>query len=105
RLRLSGVRVRNRLTGAEADIRGTITVNAAGPWFDAVAGLLTGEASRRLRRTKGIHVAVPPATRHAVVLFSEQDERLFFLIPWLGYTWVGTTDTDFTGDPSETRAT
>jgi glycerol-3-phosphate dehydrogenase len=105
RLRLSGVRVRDRLTGAEADIRGKITVNAAGPWFDAVAGLLTGEASRRLRRTKGIHVAAPPSTRHAVVLFSEQDERLYFLIPWLGYTWVGTTDTDFTGDPSETRAT
>ena len=25
-------------------------------------------------------------------------------IPWLGYTWIGTTDTDFEGDPANARA-
>ncbi len=27
-----------------------------------------------------------------------------FAIPWLGYTWIGTTDTDFDDDPANVRA-
>jgi glycerol-3-phosphate dehydrogenase len=38
------------------------------------------------------------------VLSSPIDGRLFFAIPWLGYTWIGTTDTDFEGDPAQARA-
>src|SRR5213079_2569338 len=30
---------------------------------------------------------------------------LFFVIPWLGYSLVGTTDTDYQGDPSDVAAT
>jgi glycerol-3-phosphate dehydrogenase len=36
---------------------------------------------------------------------SHIDGRLFFIIPWLGYSWIGTTDTDFRIDPGEARAT
>lgn len=28
-----------------------------------------------------------------------------FLIPWLGHSWIGTTDTDFTDDPATVNAT
>jgi glycerol-3-phosphate dehydrogenase len=28
-----------------------------------------------------------------------------FVIPWLGHSWIGTTDTEFTGDPSTAHAT
>jgi len=28
-----------------------------------------------------------------------------FVIPWLGHTWIGTTDTDFTDDPATANAT
>jgi glycerol-3-phosphate dehydrogenase len=30
---------------------------------------------------------------------------MFFVIPWLGHAWVGTTDTDYPGDPAGARAT
>lgn len=40
----------------------------------------------------------------ANVLFSPLDGRLFFVIPLLGKTWIGTTDTDFTDDPTNVRA-
>lgn len=103
--RVVGVRARDRWTGGEREARASVVVNASGPWFDTLAGLLTGRESHRIRRTKGIHFAAPPVTRHAIVLFSNEDQRLFFLVPWLNYTWVGTTDTDFDGDPAETRAT
>jgi glycerol-3-phosphate dehydrogenase len=58
-----------------------------------------------LRLTKGVHLVTPSATRHAHVLFAQRDGRLFFVIPWLGYSLVGTTDTDYHGDPSEAAAT
>jgi glycerol-3-phosphate dehydrogenase len=57
-----------------------------------------------VRTTKGVHVACPRVIERAVVLSSPIDGRLFFAIPWLGYTWVGTTDTDFDGDPAHARA-
>src|SRR5262249_55881932 len=57
------------------------------------------------RLTKGVHVVTQSATRHAHVLFAERDGRLFFVIPWLGYSLIGTTDTDYHGDPSEAAAT
>ena len=36
-----------------------------------------------------------------MALQSAVDGRLVFAIPWLGYTWIGTTDTDFDDDPRE----
>ncbi len=102
---LTGVRVRDALTGEEADLRARVVVNAAGPWFDALAERLGPHSKRRIRTTLGIHLACQPVNRRATVLFSGRDSRLLFVIPWLGLSWVGTTDTDFAGDPGQARAT
>src|SRR6185295_2403125 len=59
----------------------------------------------QIRTTKGVHIACPPVTSRAVVVFSRVDGRLMFVIPWLGHTWIGTTDTDFTDDPATANAT
>ncbi|MBA3885425.1 MAG: glycerol-3-phosphate dehydrogenase/oxidase [Acidobacteria bacterium] len=100
-----GVRVRDSLTGDEAEVRARITINAAGPWFERVARMVTARPRGRVRTTKGIHLVCPPLTEHALVLFSQLDGRLMFAIPRQGLTWLGTTDTDYRGDPAEARAT
>lgn len=51
-----------------------------------------------LRRTKGVHLVIPRVSNNALVLFSPVDNRLFFVIPWEGYSLVGTTDTDYRDD-------
>lgn len=102
--RLEGVRVRDLLSKREFEVRSRLVVNAAGPWFDQVSGSLEDQSRSRIRTTKGIHIAMPPLSRRALVLFSPIDGRLFFVIPWLGFSWVGTTDTDFKGDPSDAMA-
>lgn len=99
-----GVRVRNTFTGEESEVRGRVIVNAAGPWFDRVASALAPSSRPVLRTTKGIHIACKPVSENATVLFAA-DNRLFFVIPWLGYSWIGTTDTDFSEDPATARAT
>jgi glycerol-3-phosphate dehydrogenase len=108
---IDGVRVRDWLSNDpnEVTIKARIVINASGPWFDRVArGFTNGaETPRRklIRTTKGIHIACPPVTSRAFVVFSRVDGRLMFLIPWLGHSWIGTTDTDFTEDPATVNAT
>jgi glycerol-3-phosphate dehydrogenase len=103
--RIVGVSVRDAITGENAGVRARVVVNASGPWFDRVAGRLEGDVPARIRTTKGIHLACEPVVQQAHAVLSHIDGRLFFVIPWLGYTWVGTTDTNFEGDPGEARAT
>lgn len=103
--RIAGLCVRDVLSGEEAEVTGRVVVNATGPWFDRVSELLTGSVSKRVRTTKGVHLACPSVTRNALVLFSPLDGRLFFAIPWLGYTWAGTTDTDYRDEPRRASAT
>jgi glycerol-3-phosphate dehydrogenase len=101
---ICGVRVRDTLTGEESEVRASVVVNASGPWFDRVAAELAPHPRRIVRTTKGIHIACRKRSESAVVLFA-RDGRLFFVIPWLGYSWIGTTDTDFAADPGGARAT
>jgi glycerol-3-phosphate dehydrogenase len=99
-----GARVEDRASQRRVDVRARLTVNATGPWLDlTTAGVRAGRRPL-LRLTKGVHLVTPSATRKAHVLFAERDGRLFFVIPWLGYSLVGTTDTDYRGDPTDAAA-
>ena len=41
---------------------------------------------------------------HAIVGMHPSDGRVFFTIPWGEQTYIGTTDTDFDGDPGQVYA-
>ncbi len=101
---ICGLRARDVLEGEEAEVRARLVINASGPWFDRVAARLGPHPRRMIRTTKGVHLACDPVSRSAVALTSPLDGRLFFVIPWLGYAWVGTTDTDFDEDPGTASA-
>ncbi|HEX7788659.1 MAG TPA: glycerol-3-phosphate dehydrogenase/oxidase, partial [Methylomirabilota bacterium] len=104
---LEGVRVRDLLTDQVFAVRASVVINAAGPWVDRVRELagLTGATPRVVRTTKGIHCLLPRVTERAVYLSSDSDERMIFVIPWRDFSLVGTTDTDFDGDPDRLWAT
>ena len=93
--RISGVEVKDEITGNVMKARGKMIVNAAGHWVDTVKDMLFPGKAPYLRRTKGVHIMIPKVSNHALVLFSPVDGRLFFVIPWEGYSLVGTTDTDY----------
>ncbi|MBI2524381.1 MAG: glycerol-3-phosphate dehydrogenase/oxidase [Candidatus Rokubacteria bacterium] len=103
---VESVRVRDLLSGQVHTVRASVIVNCAGPWVDRIrelAGVAAG-GRRILRTTKGIHCLLPRMTDRAVYL-SGEDERMIFVIPWREFTLVGTTDTDFEGDPDRLWAT
>jgi glycerol-3-phosphate dehydrogenase len=103
---IDGVRVRDLLTGETCTVRATVIVNCAGPWADRLREMagVAEERPRVLRTTKGIHCLLPRLTERAVYL-STGDERMIFVIPWREFSLVGTTDTDFDGDPDRLWAT
>jgi len=102
--RVVGASVEDRIGGSTLEVRARITVNATGPWLDETLAPLRPGARPMLRLTKGTHLVVPPATKAAHVLFAKRDGRLFFVLPWNGYTMIGTTDTDYAGDPASAEA-
>ena len=90
---IRGVRALDRLGGRELRIRARQTLNAAGPWGDAVRRLAGDADGPTLRPTKGVHVLAPGrGLTAAFLLLHPDDGRVFFVIPWLGKTLVGTTD-------------
>ncbi|MBM4446317.1 MAG: glycerol-3-phosphate dehydrogenase/oxidase [Chloroflexi bacterium] len=93
-----GIKVLDCLSGETYKVKARLVVNAAGHWVDCVRDLLHGGPASTVRRTKGIHLLTPKLTNEALVLFSPIDGRLFFVMPWLDYTFIGTTDTDYSGD-------
>jgi glycerol-3-phosphate dehydrogenase len=110
-----GALVEDRRHGAATSVQAAVTVLAAGAWTPGLlAGLPSGAAAApRLRRSRGIHLVLPPlppgpegpgpekspafllTTRAA----ERRSRRVFFLIPWQGVTLLGTTDEDWQGPP------
>ena len=103
--RVGGAVVRDAIANADLKVRARLTINATGPWLDRTIAPLRRTAKPLLRLTKGIHIVTPRATQQAHVLFAKRDGRLFFVLPWLDSTIVGTTDTDYDGDPADASAT
>ncbi|TMC37327.1 MAG: glycerol-3-phosphate dehydrogenase [Chloroflexi bacterium] len=103
--RVTGARVRDEIGGREIAVRARMTVNATGPWLDRTIAPVRKRKKPLLRLTKGIHLVTPRASERAHVLFAKDDGRLFFVVPFLDMTIVGTTDTDYDGDPADAAAT
>ncbi len=95
---VSGIALLDCLSGETYKVKARLVVNAAGHWVDCVRDLLRSGPASIVRRTKGIHLITPRLTQKALVLFSPIDGRLYFIMPWLDYTLIGTTDTDYSGD-------
>lgn len=105
--RVHGARVRDVIAGKERSVPARAVINATGPWSDRTRELGEGGHKPRLRPTKGVHIVVPAdrlSVANAVVCFHPKDGRVLFAIPWGDRTYIGTTDTDFSGDPGEVCA-
>jgi glycerol-3-phosphate dehydrogenase len=95
---IRGVQLEDTQSGKNYQVAGRILVNAAGNWANQVLAMLGNHPKPLIRITKGIHLLTPQVSRNAVVLFAHSDGRLLFTIPWEGYSLIGTTDTDYSGD-------
>ena len=95
---VNGVTV--KADGRTFTVSAKAVVNAAGVWSDDVRALDEAEHPRSIRPAKGVHITVPwSKVRNTVaaVIPVPGDKRSVFVVPWGQFTFVGTTDTDYTG--------
>ena len=95
-------------TGEKSSVSARMIVNAAGPWVDHVLQDTGVEkAAHNLRLVQGSHIIVPKLYQHdRAYIFQNADGRIVFTIPYLDdFTLIGTTDTDFSGDPEKAAIT
>ncbi len=96
----------DRRTQKKFWIRGRYFISTVGPWTDLFASHIFPNWKPILRPTKGVHLTfrkdrLPFSS--AVVMGAEKSDRIVFGIPRHEMVIVGTTDTDFQGDPGQVR--
>lgn len=98
----------DKINGRRLRIRGRHFVSTVGPWTDLVAPKLVGEWRKILRPSKGVHLTFDRSRlplSQAVVMAADQQKRIVFGIPRHEMIIIGTTDTDFSGNPEDVCAT
>jgi glycerol-3-phosphate dehydrogenase len=99
---ITGVRAVDHVGGRELLVRARQVLNATGPWVDAVCRLAGDDAEPHLQPTKGVHLVAPGrGLSAAFLLLHPADGRVLFVIPWMGKTLIGTTDTYTEAPPEE----
>ena len=93
--------LRDNLGSETLTVKAQVVLNLAGPWVDKVCAMLGKDIPRKVRTTKGVHLLTEEKLTgdNALLLFTRADNRVYFVIPWLTGSMIGTTDTDFTDSP------
>lgn len=102
-----GVRVEDVMSKKTYEIFTKKIINATGPWVDKLREKDRSKKGKKLRLTKGVHVVFDQSKfpLKQAIYFDTPDGRMVFAIPRDGKTYVGTTDTFYTGDTSHPKMT
>lgn len=72
-----------------------MVVNAAGPFCDSVRKMADGESKPMICPSSGVHIVLPDyysPQGMGLIVPKTKDGRVVFMLPWLGKTVAGTTD-------------
>ena len=105
--KIVGAKTENVLTGNNYSIKAKYVINATGPWVDEIDDLEKNRTPHKLHITKGVHLVVDhkKLSVKQSVYFDTFDNRMIFVIPREGKTYIGTTDTFYEGILTEPRIT
>ncbi|KAJ0103619.1 hypothetical protein Patl1_06042 [Pistacia atlantica] len=95
--RIIGARIRNKLSGKEFDTYAKVVVNAAGPFCDAVRKMADKNVQPIICPSSGVHIILPDyysPEGMGLIVPKTKDGRVIFMLPWLGRTVAGTTDSN-----------
>ncbi len=103
--RAVGIKAIDRLAQKSFQIKAKKFVCTVGPWTNEVLKNDHPSAPPKIRLTKGVHIVYEgELTQHALLLTTKKDSRVFFIIPWMGNSLIGTTDTDYRESPDQVVA-
>ncbi|MFM8573095.1 MAG: FAD-dependent oxidoreductase [Pirellula sp.] len=112
--RITGIQVidtesdSNPLEPTTIDIQSRCVINATGPFCDELRISDEADTKPMIAPSQGVHIVLDRSFLPgdaAVIVPKTSDGRVIFMIPWLGHTVVGTTDTPIANPVSEPQAT
>ncbi|XP_047178606.1 glycerol-3-phosphate dehydrogenase SDP6, mitochondrial-like [Vigna umbellata] len=95
--RIIGSRIRDSLTGNEFDTYAKVIVNASGPFCDSIRKMANKNAQQMISPSSGVHIILPDyysPEGMGLIVPKTKDGRVVFMLPWLGRTVAGTTDSN-----------
>lgn len=103
--KISSIICKDRLTGKEITIRSSYVVSAAGPWVDKLRKKNKSLTKKRLQLSKGVHLVFKRERFpiNQALYFDVPDGRMIFAIPRGKTTYIGTTDTPYSGNIDEVK--
>ncbi|MDT8366234.1 MAG: FAD-dependent oxidoreductase [bacterium] len=93
--KITGVVVKDGISGESWDIGARVVINATGPFADSVRRMDDAGSRPMLKASSGTHIVLdkrfaPPDT--GLLIPKTEDGRVLFVLPWEGHALVGTTD-------------
>jgi len=83
--------------GKEFDTYAKVIVNAAGPFCDSVRKMADKNVRDVICPSSGVHIILPDnysPKGMGLIVPKTKDGRVVFMLPWLGRTVAGTTDSN-----------
>jgi glycerol-3-phosphate dehydrogenase len=98
--KITGVKASDESDAGEFTIKAKVVVSATGPWVDELREVDRSKTGKYLHLTKGIHlvVAFEKLPVKQAIYFDVEDGRMIFAIPRGRTTYIGTTDTNYSGN-------
>lgn len=93
--RIVGARCREVFSGEEFDVYAKVVINATGPFTDGVRRMEDDSVNPMIVPSAGVHITLPSfysAEGKGLIVPKTKDGRVVFMLPWLGATIAGTTD-------------
>lgn len=95
---------KDQTTGKEFSVRAKHFIGSVGPWTDIFGTEILHDWQKALRPTKGVHLTFDRKRlplKEAIVMVDDAKNRIVFGIPRHEMIIIGTTDTDYPGDPAK----
>ncbi|MEZ5054131.1 MAG: glycerol-3-phosphate dehydrogenase/oxidase [Chitinophagales bacterium] len=98
--KIKGAICNDVISGNNIKIKAKKIINACGPWVDDLRKIDKSINKKRLHLTKGIHIVIGKEKLpiKQAVYFDIKDGRMMFAIPRGKKVYLGTTDTNYSGN-------
>src|SRR5262249_5075723 len=100
--RVTGARLRDRISAQEYAVKAASVINATGPWADAVVQASGISVPQMIGGVRGSHLVLPKFARapQQAIYTEAIDGRPIFVIPWNDQLLVGTSEVADSGSPA-----
>ena len=100
--RVTGAVVTDLISKKKINVSASAVVMCAGVWSDKLHKDFGIEAGYEVKMSKGVHITLPgDAIKINQGVIIKTAVSVLFIIPWKDQWMIGTTDTEYLGDPNE----